>query len=105
MIFPITVPTPDQVRGRLFRYHALVVRTLHKIPFGSGRVYHGRMQELTTRRLRRGAFRSIADLPAAIDRFLAEIGEHPKPFAWTAGSRSRPRHAIESGNQVSGSNR
>jgi hypothetical protein len=39
---------------------------------------------LTKRRLKRGVFRSIVDLQAAINRFLKEIKDDPKPFVWTA---------------------
>jgi transposase len=39
---------------------------------------------LTRRRLRRGAFSSIVDLQAAINRYLAEHNADPKPFTWTA---------------------
>jgi len=38
---------------------------------------------LTRRRLRRGVFRSVADLQAAINRFLNEHNDDPKPFIWT----------------------
>jgi transposase len=38
---------------------------------------------LTRRRLKRGVFRSIVDLQAAINRYLAEHNESPKPFVWT----------------------
>jgi hypothetical protein len=39
---------------------------------------------LTKRRLKRGVFHSIVDLQAAINRFLKETNDHPKPFVWTA---------------------
>ena len=39
---------------------------------------------LTKRRLRRGVFRSIVDLQAAINRYIAEHNIEPKPFVWTA---------------------
>jgi transposase len=39
---------------------------------------------LTRRRLQRGAFRSLVDLQAAINRYLAEHNHRPKPFVWTA---------------------
>jgi transposase len=39
---------------------------------------------LARRRLKRGVFRSIADLQAAINRFVAEANHDPKPFVWTA---------------------
>ncbi|MDX8535952.1 IS630 family transposase, partial [Mesorhizobium sp. VK25D] len=39
---------------------------------------------LAKRRLKRGVFHSVVDLQAAINRFLAEHNDHPKPFTWTA---------------------
>jgi transposase len=39
---------------------------------------------LTRRRLQRGAFRSLVDLQAAINRYLDEHNHRPKPFLWTA---------------------
>ena len=44
----------------------------------------GFFAKLTRRRLKRGVFCSLVDLQAAINRFLAETNESPKPFAWTA---------------------
>jgi transposase len=38
---------------------------------------------LTRRRLKRGVFRSIVDLQAAIHRYLAEHNQEPRPFTWT----------------------
>jgi transposase len=37
---------------------------------------------LTRRRIRRGSFRSIVDLQAAINRYTAEHNHDPKPFTW-----------------------
>ena len=39
---------------------------------------------LTKRRLKRGVFRSVTDLQAAINRFLEEHNQHSKPFTWIA---------------------
>src|SRR5215210_2306370 len=39
---------------------------------------------LTKRRLKRGVFRSVVDLQAAINRYLDEANHDPKPFLWTA---------------------
>jgi transposase len=39
---------------------------------------------LTPQRLMRGVFKGIVDLRAAINRYLAETNENPKPFTWTA---------------------
>lgn len=44
----------------------------------------GFFAKLTKRRLKRGVFRSLVDLQAAIKRFLAETNENPRPFVWTA---------------------
>ena len=39
--------------------------------------------KMTRQRIRRGVFRSIADLQAAIKAYLAEHNASPKPFIWT----------------------
>jgi transposase len=39
--------------------------------------------KLTRQRLKRGVFRSIADLQAAINRYIADNNDDPKPFRWT----------------------
>lgn len=54
---------------------------------------------LTKRRLKRGVFRSIVDLQAAINRYLAEHNQKPKPFVWTADPK-RVLAAIERGKQA-----
>jgi transposase len=38
---------------------------------------------LTRRRLRRGSFHSLVDLQAAINRYIQEHNQNPKPFSWT----------------------
>ena len=44
----------------------------------------GFFAKLSKRRLKRGVFRSVVDLQAAINRFLDETNLMPKPFTWTA---------------------
>src|SRR5918993_1110871 len=44
----------------------------------------GFFAKLTNKRLRRGVFTGIVDLQAAINRFLRETNDNPKPFTWTA---------------------
>jgi len=39
--------------------------------------------ELTRKRIRRGVFRSVPDLIAAIEAFIRLNNENPKPFVWT----------------------
>jgi transposase len=43
----------------------------------------GFFARLTRRRLKRGAFCSIVELQAAINRYLAEASANPRPFKWT----------------------
>jgi transposase len=40
--------------------------------------------EITRQRIRRGAFKSVAELEAAIQAWIAERNSKPKPFQWTA---------------------
>jgi transposase len=42
--------------------------------------------QITSRRLRRGCFRSVADLRQAIENYLAHHNANPKPFRWTASA-------------------
>jgi len=44
----------------------------------------GFFAKLTKRRLKRGVFRSLVDLQAAIKRFVADTNATAKPFVWTA---------------------
>jgi transposase len=44
----------------------------------------GLFAKLTNRRLKRGVFRSIVELQAVINTFIAETNGNPKPFVWTA---------------------
>jgi hypothetical protein len=63
----------------------------------------------TRRRLKRGVFRSIVDLQAAINRFLRETNDKPKPFTWTADPDNiiaavrRGHHVLDSIHQAFGS--
>ena len=41
-------------------------------------------REITTKRLRRGVFRSLGDLIAAIDDYIHHYNQRPTPFVWTA---------------------
>jgi len=62
----------------------------------------GFFAKLARRRLKRGVFRSIVDLQAAINRFLRETNNHPKPFVWTADP-DKIIAAVRRGHQVLGS--
>jgi hypothetical protein len=55
-----------------------------------------------TLRLKRGVFRSVADLQAAINRFLEAHNQQSRPFTWTADP-DEIIAAVGRGQQVSGS--
>jgi transposase len=59
----------------------------------------GFFAKLSRRRLKRGVFRSVADLQAAINRFIDETNENPKPFVWTADP-NRIIAAVKRGHQA-----
>ena len=59
----------------------------------------GFFSKLTRQRLKRGVFRSIVELQAAINRFLADTNANPKPFVWTAHP-DRVINAVERGKQA-----
>ena len=40
-------------------------------------------REITTNRIRRGSFGSVAALIEAIEEYVRRNNEHPKPFNWT----------------------
>ena len=60
--------------------------TLHFTPTSASwlNAVEGFFATLTKRRLKRGVFRSVADLQAAINRFLEEHNQQSKAFTWTA---------------------
>jgi transposase len=61
----------------------------------------GLFAKLTRQRLKRGVFTSIVELQAAINRFIAETNDRPKPFVWTKSADAilaavqRGRQALE----------
>jgi transposase len=59
----------------------------------------GYFAKLSKRRLKRGVFRSVVDLQAAINRFLAETNASPRPFTWTADP-DKIIAAVKRGHQV-----
>jgi len=60
--------------------------TFHYTPTSASwlNAVEGFFAKLTRRRLQRGVFRSLVDLQAAINRYLAEHNRSPRPFVWTA---------------------
>ena len=61
----------------------------------------GFFAKLTRRRLKNGVFHSVVDLQAAINRFVKEHNQNPKPFVWRAdpaaiiAARNRGFQALE----------
>jgi transposase len=55
--------------------------------------------KLSKRRLKRGVFRSVVDLQAAINRFITESNRDPRPFTWTADP-DKIIAAVRRGHQV-----
>ena len=55
----------------------------------------GFFSELTRQSLKRGVFRSVENLEAAITRYIAATNKEPKPFVWTATAKAiRTRLAL-----------
>ena len=59
----------------------------------------GFFAKLSKRRLKRGVFRSVVDLQAAINRFITESNHDPRPFTWTADP-DKIIAAVRRGHQV-----
>lgn len=57
---------------------------IHFIPTSSSwlNVIERFFRDLTDKRLRRGVFRSVPELIAAIESYIAEHNDDPKPFVW-----------------------
>ena len=78
--------------------------TFHFTPTSSSwlNAVEGFFAKLFKRRLKRGVFCSLVDLQAAINRFVAEHNQNPKPFVWRAdpdaiiAARARGFQALES---------
>src|SRR3546814_18235515 len=60
--------------------------TFHFIPTSCSwlNAVEGFFAKLTRRRLKNGVFHSVVDLQAAINRFIKEHNEDPRPFIWKA---------------------
>ena len=84
---------------------------LHFIPTSSSwlNLVERFFAEITEKKIRRGVFKSVAELEAAIDDDLEKNNADPKPFVWTKSSdvilakttRARARlDAMNAGNQA-----
>src|SRR3546814_20571511 len=77
-IFFLMVRRPPQSTrtDTLFPYTTLFRSWLNAV--------EGFFAKLTRRRLKNGVFHSVVDLQAAINRFIKEHNEDPRPFIWKA---------------------
>ena len=59
---------------------------MHFIPTSSSwlNVIERWFRDITDQRIRRGVFRSVAELEAAIQDYINHHNAGPKPFVWTA---------------------
>jgi transposase len=87
-----------KVRAWLGRHERF---TFHFVPTSCSwlNAVEGFFAKLSKRRLRRGVFHSIVDLQAAINRFVDETNQTPKPFTWTANP-DKIIAAVRRGHQV-----
>jgi transposase len=90
--------THPRVRAWLTRHKRF---TFHFTPTSASwlNAVEGFFAKLTSRRLKRGVFRSVLDLQAAINRFVAQTNAEPKPFVWTADP-DKIIAAVKRGHQV-----
>jgi transposase len=58
-------------------------------------------RDLTVDRLRRGVFRSVPELIAAINAYVADHNHHPKPFIWTAKAKDILQKVIRANARLS----
>ncbi len=58
-------------------------------------------RDITTERLRRGVFTSVAELVAAIDEYIAHHNTDPKPFIWTKSARDILQKVIRANRRLS----
>ena len=58
-------------------------------------------RDITTERLRRGVFTSVAELVAAIDEYVAHHNIKPKPFIWTKSARDILQKVIRANSRLS----
>lgn len=58
-------------------------------------------RDITTKRLRRGVFRSVPELIKAIEAYIAEHNQNPKPFIWTAKANDILQKVIRANRRLS----
>jgi transposase len=61
-------------------------------------------RSITTDRLERGVFRSVPELTAAIEEYIALHNRHPKPFVWTANANDILQKVIRANRRLGSKN-
>lgn len=59
-------------------------------------------RDISENRLRRGVFTSVPELTTAIEQYVANHNENPKPFIWTATARDILQKVIRANSRLSG---
>ena len=59
------------------------------------------LRDITTERLRRGVFTSVAELIDAIDEYIACYNINPKPCIWTKSARDILQKVIRANGRLS----
>jgi transposase len=58
-------------------------------------------RDISEQRLRRGVFTSVPELTAAIEGYIAQHNQNPKPFIWTASARDILQKVIRANRRLS----
>ena len=58
-------------------------------------------RDISTERLRRGVFRSVPELVAAIKEYITVHNQDPKPFVWTAKANDILQKVIRANSRLS----
>ena len=58
-------------------------------------------RDITTDRLRRGVFTSVAELGSAINEYVDHHNKDPKPFIWTKSARDILQKVIRANSRLS----
>ena len=58
-----------------------MIRAKHQVP-----VTPRWFGKITDKQIRRGTFQNVPELIQAIERFIADNNQDPKPFVWTASA-------------------
>lgn len=90
-------PTVTQWLGKHPRFH------IHFTPTSASwlNMVERFFRDITTDRLRRGVFRSVRELIAAIKEFIAIHNKNPKPFVWTAKANDILQKVIRANRRLS----